>query len=180
MYRQKQVAKSDGTILFVRQFRKEMDNTKDFTLMSKLWLSQSRTALIYQYLPVNKRSNEDQAFERGFELFDTQAPKRKRQRSVSEAANRETNLNLWAAENDNAETLKLLHRLLRHIQHVSENEAKAGVSKFALRQIRKYKPELDIESKVESSHIIMDLVSPNMSHKLCNPAQDQADGEFDG
>ncbi|KAI0381214.1 hypothetical protein F5Y04DRAFT_281188 [Hypomontagnella monticulosa] len=182
VFRREQDIGSDGTRLYVRKLVKQADNKKDFGLMSQLWLSHSRTALIFQCSTHIEQEDDDTdaKIENEFEVFDSQVAKRKRKSSTSEATGRETGLDLWAAEDDNKEALRLLRRALRHIQDMSKIAAEAGFDKFALRQMRKESTTMTAEFTSYSAHLIMDLVSPKTIHDLHNVVQTQADKELDG
>lgn len=69
-------------------------------------------------------------------------------------------LDIWAEDGQNASTLKLLHRLLKHIERTAKDQANRGNNRFALRQLRRADEEVGIVVPPNCDHLIVDLVSP--------------------
>ncbi|KAI1771502.1 hypothetical protein F4818DRAFT_454619 [Hypoxylon cercidicola] len=113
-------------------------------------------------------------FQAGAEWLDTSSVKRPRQDSKSESKSDsheaqtplKSRLDLWAEQGHVANTFKLLHRLLKHIENAAENEASQGNPKFLLRQLRKTSEEVDVIRSTKFGHLTVDLISPRMINEL--------------
>ncbi|KAI1650974.1 uncharacterized protein F4817DRAFT_367522 [Daldinia loculata] len=157
--------------------RSAMPYLKNLGLMCRLWLSQSRMAMIFPY----DISGKNVVFSDRTELFDSGSVVEDSGNSGKNSeknSTKKSTLDIWAEQTDIQKTLKLLHRLLQHVKQMAEAMQSQGVYTFALKQLRKRDMVLSVETKESpSAHLVVDLISPKVQHDF---SQVRDDDETEG
>ncbi|KAI1214302.1 uncharacterized protein F4807DRAFT_407488 [Annulohypoxylon truncatum] len=131
----------------------------DVRLMSYLWLSQSRKALVFEYNQ-NRGYAKVITFDEGFRFFDAGAIKRGHPDSDSEGDDPEekSKLDVYTEKEDIEQTIKLFHHILGRIKEQAEAHAEQGTFRFAIKQTRKV--DKDFQVVTDAPHLAVSLLSP--------------------
>ncbi|KAI1760552.1 hypothetical protein GGR53DRAFT_77745 [Hypoxylon sp. FL1150] len=170
------VVAHDSTALLASDGRGDFPSWEhDNRIMAHLWLSETRRAMITVFHALQKWERTAK-FNPEIQFLDTAAVKRSREDSEDESEQSEpkpgshevrapprSRVDLWAEGDKAARTLKLLHRLLKHIEEIGEDRVRQGKPNFLLRHLRKHSAKMDV---LHSNSLIFDLISPRTINEL--------------